>query len=122
MLKKLKSYLEIDHIFYGILVLFVGVASFLSGRYSIMEDLENMADNDFLMQSEVSDAEKTISSSTKVAVKSQGGEEVVASKSGTRYHLLSCPGAKTIKPENLITFSSIKEAEAGGYKRAQNCP
>jgi hypothetical protein len=122
MLKKLKPYLEIDHIFYGILVLFVGVASFLSGRYSVMEELENMAGNYFLMQPKSSDTEKTISSSAETDNLAEGEVVVVASKSGTKYHLLSCPGAKTIKSENLITFSSIEEAEAGGYKRAQNCP
>lgn len=46
---------------------------------------------------------------------------VVASKSGTRYHLPSCPGAKSISKKNKITFSSIAEAEAAGYKPALNC-
>lgn len=48
--------------------------------------------------------------------------EVVASRNGTKYHLPSCPGAKQIKPENKITFSSPKEAEAAGYEPASNCP
>lgn len=47
--------------------------------------------------------------------------EVVASKSGTKYHLPTCSGAKTIKPENLITFTSREEAEASGYTPAANC-
>ncbi|KKU19526.1 MAG: hypothetical protein UX53_C0004G0025 [Candidatus Azambacteria bacterium GW2011_GWB2_46_37] len=50
------------------------------------------------------------------------GEVVVASRNGTKYHLPSCSGAKQIKPENKITFSSSKEAEAAGYEPASNCP
>ena len=49
-------------------------------------------------------------------------EVVVASRNGTKYHLTSCSGAKQIKPENKITFSSFKEAEAAGYEPASNCP
>lgn len=49
-------------------------------------------------------------------------EVVVASRNGTKYHLPSCPGAKQIKPENKITFSSPQEAEAAGYEPASNCP
>lgn len=49
-------------------------------------------------------------------------EAVVASRNGTKYHLPSCPGAKQIKPENKITFSSPQEAEAAGYEPASNCP
>ncbi len=46
---------------------------------------------------------------------------VVASKNGTRYHLPECPGAGTIKPENVIQFNSIELAEAAGYTAAANC-
>jgi hypothetical protein len=46
---------------------------------------------------------------------------IVASKKGTRYHLLSCPGASQIKEENRIYFSSSAEAEEAGYTRAANC-
>lgn len=46
---------------------------------------------------------------------------VVASKRGTKYHLLSCPGAKTITKSNKIYFDSPTEAEAAGYTRAANC-
>lgn len=46
----------------------------------------------------------------------------IASKSGAKYHLPSCPGAKQIKPENRIEFKSKEEAEARGYSPAANCP
>lgn len=47
---------------------------------------------------------------------------VVASKNGSSYHLPSCPGAKKIKPENLVQFKTSKEAQQAGYKPAGNCP
>lgn len=46
---------------------------------------------------------------------------VVASKKGTKYHLLTCPGAKTIAVENKITFPNPKAAEKAGYEPAKNC-
>ena len=50
-----------------------------------------------------------------------GGGEYVASKSGKSYHLPWCAGAKQIKEENKIYFSSKAEAEAAGYAPAKNC-
>lgn len=47
--------------------------------------------------------------------------EVVASKSGTKYHYPWCAGAKQISAKNLITFSSIDEAKKAGYTPASNC-
>ncbi len=47
--------------------------------------------------------------------------EVVASKSGTKYHFPWCSGAKRILPENKITFRSPKEARDAGYTPAANC-
>lgn len=47
---------------------------------------------------------------------------VVASKNGASYHLPDCPGAKQIKPENLISFADAKAVVAAGYKPAGNCP
>ena len=46
----------------------------------------------------------------------------VASKSGTRYHLFKCPGAKNIKETNKVYFRTTQEAESSGYTKASNCP
>jgi hypothetical protein len=46
---------------------------------------------------------------------------VVASKKGTKYHLLTCPGAKTIAVENKVTFPNSKAAEKAGFEPAKNC-
>lgn len=46
----------------------------------------------------------------------------VASKSGTKYYLPSCSGAKRIKEANRIWFATKEEAEAAGLTPAVNCP
>ena|SRR3989344_8353376 len=46
----------------------------------------------------------------------------VASVNGKAYYPANCEAAKRIKEENRIWFNSPKEAEADGYKPAQNCP
>lgn len=46
---------------------------------------------------------------------------VVGSKNSTKYHFPWCSGAKRIKPENTISFSSFEEARAAGYTPASNC-
>lgn len=47
--------------------------------------------------------------------------QYVASKNGTKYYLPSCSGAKRIKEENKVYFSSKEEAEAQGLEPAKNC-
>lgn len=46
----------------------------------------------------------------------------VASKNGTKYHLASCPGAKSISDANKVWFETKEAAEAAGYTPASNCP
>lgn len=45
----------------------------------------------------------------------------VASRNGTKYHLPTCSGARTISEENKISFATKEEAEAAGYEPAANC-
>ena len=45
----------------------------------------------------------------------------VASKNGTKYHLPTCSGAKTIGETNKVWFASKEAAEAAGYAPAANC-
>ena len=46
----------------------------------------------------------------------------VASKTGTKYHLPGCSGAKRIKEENKVWFETKEQAAAAGYEPAANCP
>jgi hypothetical protein len=52
----------------------------------------------------------------------EGSGGIVASTKGTKYHLSTCPGAKAIKPENLIHFASVKDAAAAGDAPAAHRP
>lgn len=45
----------------------------------------------------------------------------VASKKGSKYHLPTCSGAKSMSPENKIWFATKEEAEAAGFTPAANC-
>lgn len=49
------------------------------------------------------------------------GGQYVSSKTGTRYYLPWCSGAKQIKEENKVWFATKEAAEAAGYTPAKNC-
>ncbi|MHB8651805.1 MAG: hypothetical protein ACYC8S_01585 [Minisyncoccota bacterium] len=46
---------------------------------------------------------------------------VVASKTGTKYHLPGCAGAQKISETNKVWFASRADAEIAGYTPAANC-
>ena len=117
MLEKLKSILHEDAYFYAVLLVLVAVTSFGLGRNSIktvpgisMQTEMNISDMRSLTPAESSENDLSTN------------QKVVASKSGNKYHLLTCPGAKQIKEENLIEFTSPITAKAAGYAPAANCP
>lgn len=128
MKEKLKSWLLNDQIFYGFMVIFVGISSFSLGRASIEETatakplvqiVEPIA-----MPSTIVKAEAVSKNTNNLTKKTNysTNNAFVASKNGTRYYLPSCSGSKRIKPENLISFPSQEAAEAAGYSKAANCP
>jgi hypothetical protein len=45
----------------------------------------------------------------------------VGSKRSNKYHYPSCRWAKKIKPYNLVTFQSVKEAQEAGYVPCKVC-
>ena len=116
MLQKLKSFLLDDVVFYTILLVSVALVAFLLGRQSINELAPNQAGVQIIQNTALVTDTESVSSET-----IEGVVAVVASRSGTKYHLQTCPGAKQIKEANKITFSSIEEAKAAGYTAAANC-
>ncbi|HWQ49307.1 MAG TPA: Ada metal-binding domain-containing protein [Methanosarcina sp.] len=46
---------------------------------------------------------------------------IYASSKSDKYHSAGCGSVKIIKPENLITFTSRKEAEKAGYEACKKC-
>lgn len=124
MYEKLKSLLLDDHVFFGLITITVAMASFGLGRLSIKSEVEEVARVHLINASKITvSPERLPFSSTSAPVTNVGAvNSLVASKSGTKFHLISCPGAKQIKEENKIYFSSRQEALAAGYKPAVNCP
>lgn len=128
MYQKLKSLLDSDQIFTLILLVLVALGAFLLGRHSVADVAGQTA-----TVPDVVPIRLIASPSPPSAPVSTGETEVVtegsldtsgeyvASKSGTKYHHKSCPGAKQIKFENQIWFQTVAEATAAGYTKAANC-
>lgn len=110
MLEKLKSLLEDDTIYIALLLILVGVGAYGLGRHSMIETSTQPAGVVFI--------------DAPTATEAIGSAEpsIVASVNGTKYHLLSCPGAQQISETNKIFFTSTAEAESAGYEPAANCP
>lgn len=122
MTQKLKYLVQHDRLFISVLICLVGVVAFVLGRYSVQEinlsvpsPLQTEQNQAGVVFIDVPEAEAAPHSAQDVQV------TVVASKNGSKYHLLTCSGAHTIKEENKIYFNSIEEAKAAGYTPAANC-
>ena len=131
--EKLKSLLLNDQLFYGFIVILVALASFGLGRASMADLIEatpesqpTVAGKDASVPPAPVTTEKagapTVALASSRPATATTATTYVASKSGTKYHLLTCPGAKSIKEENKVYFATVLEAEAAGYKPAANCP
>ena len=81
----IKAFLEEDTIFYGLLVLVVGIASFGLGRLSLESPQSTQPATVIVSQTEIS------------SVQESTGVRVVASKNGSKYHYEWCPGASQMK-------------------------
>lgn len=139
MREKLKQLLMRDQVYLGIIIGGVAAASFALGQYATFTAPQGGEGVAVVAMSYTDPTPTGTSSPTGVdsftpanenkaqsiptSERTNSAEQVsvVASKSGTKYHLLTCPGAKQIKPENKITFTSPEAAEAAGYTKAANC-
>ena len=128
MLPKFKSFLANDLLFYSVLLVLIAVGSFGLGRLSVSST--KVPEKPLFLKENITSASAvnavpaaTASTSVKAEVTAVSKTAaVVGSKSGTKYHLPNCPGAKRIKPANLISFETIDAAKAAGYTPAANCP
>ncbi|MFA6077658.1 MAG: hypothetical protein WC724_01415 [Candidatus Paceibacterota bacterium] len=100
-------------VFTAITIILVAFASFGLGRLSKIEELKMPVR--IIQNASFEQKAATISS-----IKVDSG--FVASKNGKKYFLPWCSGASAISPQNLITFSTEKEARNAGYTPAANCP
>lgn len=128
MLLKFKSFLANDLLFYSVLLVLIAVGSFGLGRLSVsstkVPEKPLFLKENITPASVVSAVPDTVASTTTKAEVPPVSKStaVVGSKSGTKYHLPDCPGAKRIKPANLISFETVSAAKAAGYTPASNCP
>lgn len=114
MFNKFKHILEDDTLFFSIVIILIAVTSYGLGRYS-----QHISVPPVQAQAvTVSQPTPAPPSSTSIATKKQ----YVASKNGSKYHLLTCPGASQIKEENKVYFNTPEQARAQGYTPAANCP
>lgn len=132
MKEKLKSFLANDSLYLATLVVGVGLLAFVLGRLSVTSmEQQNMQSVNSLSLCPTTICVTPLPKSTS-AQTMQGqtvsdisnlvdGNMYVASKAGTKYHHVTCPGAKQIKEENKIYFTTVDEAMAAGYTKATNC-
>jgi hypothetical protein len=125
MREKFKSFIINDQLFYGAIIVVVGIGSFGLGKMTnttnqetpliqVIEPIiiDNSSNSALVTETTKTDSQQPMTTET----------QLIASKKGTKYHLSTCPGAKQIKHENRIYFTSKQQAEAAGYKKAANCP
>jgi hypothetical protein len=96
-------------LYVGSVVILVAFLAFGPGR---MSEIENGR--------EPVRIEQTVTTSTDGQARLSDGQ-VVASNTGTKYHLPWCSGAQRISEANKIYFASKAEAEKAGYAPAANC-
>ena len=117
MQEKLKSLAQSEQTFYAVLLCLIGIIAFVLGRYSVLPPEIS------IMPAIISEQNQAgvVFIDAPAAEPVLDAVQVVASSGGTRYHLLTCSGAKSIKEANKIYFDSIEQAKAAGYTPAANC-
>jgi hypothetical protein len=91
----------------------------LTYSYGVMRNMPEKAGISFVDGIELDFSEKVSTGEGSSDSSDQG--PYVASKNGTKYYLATCSGAKRIKDENKIYFSTIEAAESRGLGPAKNC-
>jgi len=136
MLEKIKLLIQDNAIFYSFLLIFVALSAFQLGRLSTFEEMGTeravlsavtpMAD--FFISEDaggmgqgavVTGAIAPVTTAPTESAAATG--QFVASRSGQRYHKVSCGSANSIKVENRVYFATEVAAQAAGYTRAANC-
>lgn len=113
------NFLAEDKLFLTVLLVTIAFISFGLGRLAeraVQQTPQNSAPASVIF-TDIASENKEADSTEPATVT----EQYVASKSGTKYHYPWCPGAKQMKEENKIFFTSRAEAEAAGYTPAANC-
>ncbi len=120
---KIKSRVGLDNItiVYLFVIIGVGIGSFAMGRLSV-SDIYNRSENMAQVKQE-SFVESVEENNVDISIteEMQLEKRYVASKNGKMYYPLGCSGAKRIKKENEVWFSTTEEAEKSGYTKSSTC-
>lgn len=118
--EKSKAYLARDELFYSLIIICVGAASFGLGRQSEARPTQAaVAPETEVVRGERAQ-EETVSPQSEIKVTTDS-EVLVGSKNSDKYHLPWCSGAARIAEENKVYFGSVEEAKRAGYTPAANC-
>lgn len=99
------------------LIILVAFASFGLGRLSKLEESRVPIQIEYPVQA----AAAVAAAAALPAPTTKASGQVVASKSGTKYHFPWCGGAARISEANKVWFNSVEEARKAGYTPASNC-
>lgn len=106
--------------FYGITIVLVALISFGLGRISRLEELRTPVTIERISTTVGPSKSPVLGAKTETEASKNGS--VVASKTGSKYHLPWCSGAARISEAKKVIFASEEEAQKAGYGPAANCP
>lgn len=122
-MNKIKEKMDIDKttFLYLFIIVGVGIGSFGLGRISVNNNPNK--DTNIVIEQTEGLSENNDTKDTNIPTnQTQSAERVyVASKNGKMYYTIGCGGAKRIKPENEVWFSTKEEAEKSGYTLSSTC-
>lgn len=120
---KIKSKTNIDKvtIMYLFIIVVVGISSFGLGRISIDNGSSENNSIDITEAKNLSKNQDENDSEILTTQIQSTEKRYVASKNGKMYYSIGCSGAKRIKKENEVWFSSKIDAEKSGYVLSSTC-
>jgi len=129
--KKFRDAIESREVYTAILIVLVGLTAFGLGRLSLLESkTQGIRVSDALPFESAQTASALVPVENRTPEASEqgaletvlpSGGQVVASKSGSKYHYPWCSGAQRIAEANKVWFDSIEIARKAGYAPAGNC-
>ncbi len=112
-----------EDVFIALAIILIGLAGFGLGKLSARE--QSRGEVQIKPATFIATTTSVINNVPLSAAALIAGENakgmLVASKSGTKYHFPSCPGASQIAEKNKIWFNSYAEAQKAGFTPAANC-
>lgn len=121
--KYLPSKERLETLYIPAVIVLVAATAFGLGRLSKIEEMKPklVIRNGLRVAEPAAPYSANTGGAQAAAAVNAGPRNFVASKSGTKYYLPACSGAKSIKEENKVWFATAAEAQAAGYAPAANC-